>query len=89
MSDVDPGSETERERAENATGTDVLTLEQMDLGGYVTEEGVVAGLFWWNDPGYPANGDLADLTRQRDEAVANAPVPWGGNEQAPVGELEA
>lgn len=66
--DVDAGDVEVQERAENATGTDVLTAEQYSVG-YITDEGVVAGIFWWNDPCYPANGDAAEFVNAQNERI--------------------
>jgi hypothetical protein len=74
MTDVEPAEDVEApeggttEKAEGATGTGVLEVAQYGVEGYVTDEGAVAGIFWWNDPTYPANGDSIETYQAQLEA---------------------
>jgi hypothetical protein len=73
--DVDSGYDERDERnvsdVEGAGDASVLTIDTFSRG-YVTEEGVYAGIFWWNDPVYPANGDAAEFVRAQDERALEA-----------------
>jgi hypothetical protein len=71
MTDVEPAEDVDTgtaEKDERATGTGVLDVGQYGGVGYITDDGIVAGVFWWNDPTYPANGDAVEVYQAQLEA---------------------